>query len=538
MLFNNFHTSVSSISRLVSAVTLGGLFAGVAQANDDLLVFTRESSAERAHLVNLPAKQRPQSDSEPAVRPSGSTKRIGHSVGVADSAIASFSKDKPVSEAASAKTGRSGGVSAVEYLDLPPRMVERARAGTPVMGPSERDLKKIFLQAVETAIARSPQILRSKSDKEAAVSDIDEAKGQRWPQVDVGTQTNAMEFGGGAENDYDSGGVNVSVTTMLYDWGRIDQTIQSREKLALASDENLVAEIENLGYEVVATIAEHSKQRLIGELSQDFADRMEELVNMLAGIVEADPGRSSELTQAKARLLQARALRDTAQAKARDAEITLQKLVGDRPISIPQNKEWNLRLADLNRLLTAVEEHPTIRQASAEADSAELDAKAVKASGLPQLNWNVSKSAGEDSLGQEQPWQTNLSVTWGVFRGGSTRAAERAALQRSEASRHQMSQQRRDLEFKIRSADNDARSQLERAELYRDLSVESDRIREAFYMQWHHLGKRTLLDVLIAENDHYSNQVSEITNRFDAYRSIFTQYANAGILFQWLHGEG
>jgi outer membrane protein TolC len=55
-----------------------------------------------------------------------------------------------------------------------------------------------------------------------------------------------------------------------------------------------------------------------------------------------------------------------------------------------------------------------------------------------------------------------------------------------------------------------------------------------FYLQWHHLGKRTLLDVLSAENEHYGNQVSEITNRFDGYQAILRQYASAGTLARWL----
>ncbi|WP_445177508.1 TolC family protein [Pseudomonas sp. McL0111] len=437
----------------------------------------------------------------------------------------------------SRKSGQEiGSVSALAYAGLPPRLAERAQKGAPAIGPSENDLRKIFLGEVQAAVIRSPKILRTQGEQQAALSDVDEAKGQRWPQVDVGTQSKALQFGGGAENDANSAGINVAVSTMVYDWGRIDNTVGSREKLAVAADENYLAEKENIGFEVVTTLIELGKQRIIVGLSQDFANRMKELVDMLAGIVAVDAGRSSELTQAKARLLQAQALRDTADAKARDAEITLRKLVGERPLPIPRGKEWNIGLADMNQLLGVVKSHPTVLQAVAQAESAELDAQAVRASGLPQLNWVVSKNTAEDALGREQAWQTNLSMSWGAFRGGSTRAAERAALQRADASRHETAQQRQDLEFRIRTADNDARTQLERAELYRDLSVESDRIREAFYLQWHHLGKRTLLDVLTAESDHYGNQVSEISNRFDGYQSVVRQYASAGYLTQWLQG--
>lgn len=427
------------------------------------------------------------------------------------------------------------GVSALASAALPARLA--ARKGI-AAGPSEVELRDMFYRAVQAAAERSPQVQRAKAEYEAAEADIDEAEGQRWPQVDLGTQSKAARFGSGSDNESgDSSGINMNVTTPIYDWGRISKTIDSRKHLSEAASSGIEAELESTAYDVTTTMVELGKQRIIIDISQQFVDRMEELVTMLAGIVAVDKGRASELSQAKARLLQAQAARDMAQTRARDAEINLHKLVGERPLMIPRTKEWNIRLANLDTLLAMVEDHPTIHQAKARTESAELQAQVVRSSSLPQLNWVISKTTADDALGREQPWQTSLAVTWGAFRGGSVRASERAALQRAEASRQETEQQRLDLEYRIRTADHDARTLLERAELYRDLTVESERIRLAFYEQWHHLGKRTLLDVLIAENDHYGNQVSEINNRFDGYQAIFRQYAGAGALVGWLRGS-
>lgn len=545
MKFDFCATPLSLVVRWCSLFVLSGLCAPTALASDELLSFSRVTPAPEPTQpapVSVPKKRTqdglvsfkaltPASAAQPAGRPVVSDSQIG--VG----RTSKVPSNPPTPASALLKVEPLGSVSAIAYAGMPSRLAERAQKGTLTIGPSESELRAMFLGAVDAAVARSPKILRSQGQQLAAVSDIDAAKGQRWPQVDVGTQTQSLPFGKGSDIDQGSGGISIGVTTMLYDWGRVDDTIRSREKLSEAADENVAAERENVSYEVVSTLVELGKQRIIGELSQDLANRMEELVNMLAGIVAVDAGRASELTQAKARLLQAQALRDAAMARARDAEITLHKLIGERPVVIPRGREWNISMTNLEQLLAGVKDHPTVLQATAQAESAELDAQAVRASGLPQLNWVISKNTAEDAIGLEQPWQTNLSVTWGVFRGGSTRAAERAALQRADASRHETEQQRQDLEFRVRTADNDARTQLERSELYRELTVESDRIREAFYQQWHHLGKRTLLDVLTAENDHYGNQLSEITNRFDGYQSILRQYAGAGVLVPWLQGK-
>lgn len=68
------------------------------------------------------------------------------------------------------------------------------------------------------------------------------------------------------------------------------------------------------------------------------------------------------------------------------------------------------------------------------------------------------------------------------------------------------------------------------------VSAETERVSKAFFEQWYHLGKRTLLDVLTAENEHYGNRVAEVTNRFDAYTAVFREHYAAGSLAQWLSG--
>ncbi|MBU5222823.1 TolC family protein, partial [Vibrio cholerae] len=50
-------------------------------------------------------------------------------------------------------------------------------------GPSEQELKAIFQSAVEAAAQRSPTVQRAQAELAAAHADIDEAKGQRYPQV-------------------------------------------------------------------------------------------------------------------------------------------------------------------------------------------------------------------------------------------------------------------------------------------------------------------------------------------------------------------
>ncbi|MCT6591845.1 TolC family protein [Pantoea dispersa] len=402
---------------------------------------------------------------------------------------------------------------------------------------AESELRQKFLSAARITWRISPALKSSVAQTDAAAASVDEAKGQRWPQLDVSASSATKEFGGGVKSDGSQSNVpalGVSMATNLIDFGQTSRTIESREERVTSAQQAAQAQREELAMQVSNALIEWNKQQRIIAISQQYVARMTELTTMLSGIVQSDTGRRSELTQAKGRLLQAQSYLENAESRARDVEITLNRLMGNSRVTLPASDRWAMNFGDLNRQLASLDYHPLILRANAETRAGFKEAEAIKASGLPKLNWTVTKSTREDQLGRQQAWQTGINVSWGLFRGGSTNAQEIAAIKRAEASRQQVQEQRRDLENRVRAASQDAHSMADRAALYKSLIVESDRIRKDFFDQWYHLGRRSLLDVLSAESDLYNNQVSEVSNRFDSYAAIIRGYSSAGILSRWL----
>ncbi|WP_343550695.1 TolC family protein [Pantoea sp.] len=402
---------------------------------------------------------------------------------------------------------------------------------------AESEIRQKLLTAAHITWRISPALKSYIAQGDAAEASVDEAKGQRWPQVDVSASSATKEFGKGTKNYEYQGNtpsLGISVATNLIDFGQTSRTIESREERVTSAQQSVQAQREDLAMQVSNALIEWNKQQHVIDISKQYLARMAQLTKMLSGIVQSDTGRRSELTQAKGRLLQAQSYLENAESRARDVEITLNRLMGDSRVTLPASDKWALSFGNLDHQLTSLDVHPLILRASAEERAAFKEAEAIKASGLPKLNWTVNKNTREDQLGRQQAWQTGLNVSWGLFRGGSTNAQEIAAIKRAEASRQQVQEQRRDLENRVRAASQNAHSTAERAVLYKSLIVESDRIRKDFFDQWYHLGRRSLLDVLSAESDLYNNQVSEVTNRFDSYAAIISGYANSGTFSRWL----
>jgi len=407
-----------------------------------------------------------------------------------------------------------------------------SRASTP--GKSAR---LVLEGAVQRALASSPAVRQAEANWHAAQFDVDEVKGQRWPQVQVGVSSPSATFGGGSDvSDSSTDGYGaVSVTTPIFDWGRLSRTIDSRSQTSLAVEAALAQSRQQIAYDTSSALLEFDRNRKALALTQAYTERLDKLVSMLARIVQSDPGRGSELTQARARRLQALTSGDQIRTQMNEARIQFTKLVG-AAFPIPPQLDWTLSPLPLADALAGAADHPSLRQARAEAQAAQEQAKAVGAQRLPQLNWVVSKSTQKDNFGNGQPWSTGLMLQWNAFQGGSASASERAAYERANASDQRARDAERDLEYKLRSSAEQRDAASGRAIQFDHLVIETDQVRKAYYDQWFHLGKRTLLDVLTAESDHHNNQLAQVNTQYEAYKADLEMRADSATILSWLFG--
>ena len=402
--------------------------------------------------------------------------------------------------------------------------------------PADTETRAYLETMVRRALALSPDVNAAKANWQAAEYDVDQAKGERWPQVQLGGASPSVTFGSGTNDSARNAIGSVSVVTPLYDWGRIGRTIDSRAQTSNANYQLYLQAQQKVAFDTVAMLIELRRNLVILDQSDAYVKRMDELVAMLSEIVKSDAGRGSELTQARARRLQALTARDLVQARIGEIQVALAKLVG-APVEFPPDFRWDVPLVGLDQALSTFADHPSVLQARAEAKAASLYAQSVHDSRWPQLNWVVSKTTQQDTYGNAQPWSTGVSVQWNAFSGGSLSAQERAARARADAGEERANATSRDLEYTLRTAAEQRDMALGRAAQYDDLIRESDKVRKMFYEQWYHLGRRTLLDVLIAESEHYGNQVAQANSRYDGEAANVRLYADSGVLLQWLAAQ-
>ncbi|MCD1124879.1 TolC family protein [Jinshanibacter sp. LJY008] len=391
---------------------------------------------------------------------------------------------------------------------------------------------------VRQALNFSPEIRNAQASFTAAKYDVDEIKGTRWPQVKVGTNSPVSNFGSGTYNS-NSSGINdtsgsVSVTTTVYDFGKTGSGIQSAEELSKSTLQMVKLTRNQIAYQVIEGLLTLDKYQKDIKVAKTYEKRMSDLVNMLSQITQTDKGRGSELVQARSKLLQAQTNVQQLESNWRDTQIKMTRLLG-REVHLPESLVWDESNISSGSILASLDNHPQIQRAKAEVQASLHKADAIKSSSYPNINWVVSKSTAKDIYGDEQSWYTGINVEWDLFTGGSASASQQAAVQRAQATQMQFETTVLELKYKIRSMIQVRDSAFERAKEYRDLSSETDRVRTMFYEQWYYLGKRSLLDVLTAENEHFNNQISAINNEFDGYTANINIMAESAMLLGWLN---
>jgi adhesin transport system outer membrane protein len=173
---------------------------------------------------------------------------------------------------------------------------------------------------------------------------------------------------------------------------------------------------------------------------------------------------------------------------------------------------------------TAATSNPSLNAANAEISAADAAVRGARAAYYPRLNVELSSNRNENLAGirgQVDNDALMLVMRWNLFRGGSDRAQERAFAERRYAAIDTFADTRRTVEEKLAIALYAKATSEERLAYLQEHAILSLEVLDA-YKQQLDLGRRTLLDVLNAENELFSARSNFVAGR---YEDLFNQYA-------------
>ena len=396
---------------------------------------------------------------------------------------------------------------------------------SPAFGVELRD-------AVQSALSTNPEIRQAVSNRAATEEERVQAQGLYYPRVSVEGSAGVRSLRnptrrriGIADNTLWPLEAGAFLDQLVWDSGGREAQIRREASRTDAAAARVEERSEYVALNVSRTYIDYLLQQRLVAIAQDNVTFHERLVGDLREGVARGSISIADQQQAEERLQSARARVTEAREDLDTAGITFQTLTGIPvdSVSLPPDLSQctPASLADAEAL--ARQNNPRVVEAIADLNTAREEVRMAKAKLGPRINIEGRARAGHDIDGFEGR-TTDLQalgvIRWDLFNGGIKEANVREQQRRADEVHARLFQQTRQAEEDTRTAWSRLQNQ---TALLNELETQariSDDVLLSYREQFN-IGRRSLLDVLDAQNTRFNVQ-----ERTEAARlaKLYAQY--------------
>ena len=396
---------------------------------------------------------------------------------------------------------------------------------SPAFGVELRD-------AVQSALGTNPEIRQAVANRLATQEERVQAQGLWYPRISVegsaGVRSlknpSRRNLGIADETLWPIEG-DLIVDQLVYDSGGREAEIRRQAARTDAAAARVEERSEFVALNVSRTYIDYLLQQRLVAIAQDNVTFHERLAGDLREGVSKGSISIADQQQAEERLQSARARVTEAREDLDTAAITFRTLTGIPvdSVSMPPDLSQCMppSLADAENI--ARQNNPRVREALADLSAAREDIAAAKAEMGPRLNLEGRARAGHDIDGLEGKTtdvQALAVLRWTIFNGGIKEANVREQHARADEVHGRLFQRTRSAEEDTRSAWSRLQNQTALVgELETQGRISDDLLLS--YREQFNIGRRSLLDVLDAQNTRYNVQAQAETARLS---KLYAQY--------------
>jgi outer membrane protein, adhesin transport system len=440
---------------------------------------------------------------------------------------------EPGGEIMTSKNLMTCGLAALLLAGAAPAALAQGMDATmaPAM-PSTNGEAVAMRDAIAVAMRSNPEILQAQMNKEAIEFERKQAQGRYLPQVDVEASAGVRRLEnrtrralGIADDRLYPLEFQGRGTWDLIDFGRRRGEVLRQAARVDGASMRVLERSEFIALQVARQYLDVLLQQRIYAASQDNTAFHRSLVQDLGTGVQQGSISIADQQQAQERL-QAAIVRETeALQSLEDAKITLRRLTGldIGQYQLPPSLAAQVPGSVAEAVGLARTNNPLVLEASADVDAANALAKSAKGELYPTLGVDMVGRVGEDIdgfNGNTNDVTARAFVRWNLFSGGINQARYQEQVRRASEARFRLDQVSRDAEEDVRTAWN---AMIQQARISTELETQS-RVSDDLLLSYRsqfNVGRRSLLDVLDAQNTRYSVQTRRETARFS---QLFAQY--------------
>lgn len=387
-------------------------------------------------------------------------------------------------------------------------------------------------EAVTVAVNSNPQIAQAQYNKEAIQFERKQAQGLYAPRLDVEGSAGIRQLSNATRRALNINDnvlypleANARAEWTLIDFGRRSGELKRQAARVDGASMRVLERSEFIALQVARQYLNVMLQQRIVAAGQDNVSFHRSLVTDLTSGVQQGSISIADQQQAEERLQAALVRQSEAEQDLIEAQITLRTLTGLEvgQVQVPPTLVEKLPGSIDEAIGLARADNPLVKEAQADVDAAHAMASSAKGDLYPRIGIGGSARVGDDIdgfRGRTTDLQGQVFLRWNVFDGGINRAKHQEMVRRASEARYRLYQVTRQAEEDVRIAWATFHTQGKVTEQLTAQNRVSDDLLLSYRSQFN-VGRRSLLDVLDAQNSRYNVQVRLETARFS---EIFARY--------------
>ena len=383
---------------------------------------------------------------------------------------------------------------------------------------TDEELKQgqaLYLPSIDAHAETGPELTNSPSTRSAVFGTNNDSTARKWHNL-----------------------ASVTLTQMLFDGFNTKYEVE-RQQARVASAANRVRETAELvGLSIVESYLEVLRQRQLLMIAHQNVLDHEGLHGQITDGVSAGKSTQADEEQALERVAVARATESSTRQSLQTAEAKYIQVVGSQAgqLQLPAIPYGKLD-TDVNaEVLKTLAYNPTLEIFTSDIEVAYAESQQTESSFYPKVNLQVGATAGHDLQGVDggdSSASALVVANWNLYRGGADVARSREFIERHSQAKESRMKAAREVENDVRSTWASMTSSAERAKEFANQAASNEQVVKAYKDQFN-LDRRTLLDVLDAQNELFVSRSNTINSEFLEMLAVYRLLALKGQLLPTL----
>ncbi len=396
-------------------------------------------------------------------------------------------------------------------------------AGALFLATPPAALAQTMEQVIQHVLATHPRVRAASATARSVRHEIDQAQAGKAPKFGVIADP-GLGYSRLRKEWDQAGDLGVRGTYLLYDAKRTDNEIARQRARFASAEERALLTADDLVQLTADAYIEVFKQDKLEALARANVAAHEDLYRKVQEIVRIDKGRQYDLAQVGARLQQAKVTHAAREGAMEEARALLADIANTTIAQMHDPRDPAPALpATLRAALDRIETHPALRAAQAEVDAAQRAASIAGAWDLPRVDLQGTVNSPQDFDGDRKyfgNYDVRFAVLWQPFDGGVGRAAARAAAEQANAAKENEGATRRELSNDVTRFWSQIETRRARGTAWQDLVVQTGKVRENYWQQFK-IGRRSIIDLLNAENETFQARLSAEQERLEVLQAQY-----------------